>query len=524
MPGHFSELRLRAQRALLAALALCFAAVSSADASWLRAESQQFIVYSDGDEQHLREVTRTLEEYDGLLRKVSGATKPAPSKLSIYLVRDNKQLREVTPRMSRDVQGLYLATPSNTQTLAVRNDIGGKDWLSAQAILLHEYTHHFTYQYFPANYPAWAAEGLAEYFSAVAFKDDAIEMGHFQKARVYPLRTQPWLPVENLLNPPEDGKGMHMFYPASWLVVHYLMDDAQRRDQLSAYITNVGKGEDTVAAFEKNMGMTVAAFDQVMQDYLDQGQILVRSLPRDKVEPEVQVTAMPASADRMLLAHARFTSESLLHVDGIDRKLGRKLLKQVRKDAAKYPGDALAQRTLAAGEMLYGDMKKADALLDAYIAAKSDDVDGLFLKAARYIIEGRRDTDRTAELFAKAKPLAGEIYKREPNHYAALYIYALGALADGQPPSENTLNVIQLAHQLAPQVDDITLEAAVAMVRAERMTDAKRLLALVAYAPHDTARSSYARTLLERVASGKAIVHRPGGEPRGNMAAAASLK
>ena len=481
----------------------------------MRADSPLFTIYSEGKEGELREYTRRLEEYDGLLRTMTGTTRPpSPNKLTIYLVKDNAQLRKVTPRVSDDVQGLYLALSSGTIATAVRKDIGGKNWLSAQSIMFHEYTHHFVYQYFPANYPTWTSEGIAEYFSGVGFHDDHIEVGKFQNARVYPLRTREWMPVDKLFNPKRNGSGMGMFYPESWLVTHYMMDDEARRNKLNDYLLAIGRGENGAKAFQGAFGMDYDAFDQVMKAYLSKGQVLIRKVPRNPVAPEITITALPASADKLLLPHARFIADSLTEQDEVESYFGRKDLVKIRKAAAKFPNDALALRTLAAGEMLYGDLAVADKALDTVLAQNPGDIDALYIKAARYVVEGRRNPEQRTALFAQAKPIAGEIQRRDPNHYPSLYVYALGALANGQDASENTLNVLRLAHQLAPQVDEISLEAAVALSNAGEVTDARRLLELVAYAPHSSSRSRYARALLSQVEKGSAIDHVPGELPR----------
>ncbi len=79
----------------------------------------------------------------------------------------------------------------------------------------------------------WTSEGLAEYFSGVGFQPNKIEVGKFQLARVFPLKTREWMPVEKLFNPPKHDNGdMGMFYPESWLVTHYMMDDPARRAKL----------------------------------------------------------------------------------------------------------------------------------------------------------------------------------------------------------------------------------------------------------------------------------------------------
>ena len=500
-----------------------------AEARWLRAESPQFVVYSDGQETELRDVTQKLEEYDALLRNITGAKdKPFVNKLTIYLLPSNKEVREVAPRASESIQGFYTAGPAGTTTFAVRQDLGAGDWASGQSIIFHEYTHHFAYQYFPANYPTWASEGLAEYFSTAEMKDDKIEVGGFQNGRVYPLRKRAWMPVKKLFNLGE-AKGVdgRMVYPESWLVTHYLMDDPARQKQMTNYLLAIGRGEQADQAFKTSFGMDYAGFDKVMKAYLKSSKIKVRSFPRMNQTPiELAVTTLPASADDLLLLNARFMSRSLAHQDEVDMRLGEKALQTVRKRAAKYPGDALAERTLAAAELLYGDVEKADAmlddLLDDLLARSPQDVDSLYLKAARYVLGGRWEPEQRAALWAKAKPYAASIYKLDPNHYPELYLYALGSLAQDGVPSENTMNASELAHQLAPQVDEITLETAVALSRAERAPAATRLLERVAFAPHATAQSLYAKGLLDQVSAGKPVEHIPGEIPDVYEKAAAS--
>ena len=76
MPGQFSQLLMRACRVLVfttAALTACVAA-TSAQARWLKAESPLFVIYSEGGEKELRNYTQRLEEYDGLLRTMTGTT------------------------------------------------------------------------------------------------------------------------------------------------------------------------------------------------------------------------------------------------------------------------------------------------------------------------------------------------------------------------------------------------------------------------------------------------------------------
>ncbi len=480
-----------------------------ADARWLKAESPLFVVYSEGSEQELHDFTQKLEDYDALLRIMTGTTAAhSPNKFSIYLVRDNEQLQEVAPRISTSIAGFYQATPSFTSAFAIREDMGDADWLSAQSIILHEYTHHFVLQYYPANYPEWFSEGIAEYFAASKFKPNSIEVGKYQKARVYPLRTGDWVSVERIFKPTQRVLTSGMFYPESWLITHYLMDDDARRKQLFAFLQALGRGEKMDHAFTASFGMSLGDFNKAVKAYLKKGQILVRTVPRETTSaPEINITSMPESADALLLMSARLMTTPIF------KTADAHLVNDVRKRTDAFPDDALAQRTLAHANIIVGDYAAADSLLDKVIARDPKDVEALYLKSLRFIVAGHRDPEQRAHLWAEAKPYVGEIYKLDPNHYPSLYFYGLASLANSDSPSENTLNVLKLAHQLAPQVDDITLETAVALSNASKPEEARHLLEMVAYEPHATARSTYARRLLDRMASGEPIKHTPGELP-----------
>ena len=321
------------------------------------------------------------------MRHLTGAkAKESLNKLTIYLLPSNKEVRKVFPRASATIQGFYTAGPAGTNTFAVREDLGSDDWASGQSIIFHEYTHHFAYQYFTANYATWASEGLAAYFSTAVIGDDKIEVGGYQNGRVYPLRKRKWMPVEKLFNLSRESRGVdvRMVYPQSWLITHYMMDDPARQKQMQGYLQAVGRGEDNAKAFTASFGMDFAAFYKVMNAYLKNGKILVRSFPRmNNLAVDVAVTALPDSADDLLLLNARFMTRSLAHEDELDMRLGEKALATVRKRAAKYPEDALALRTLAAGELLYGDVAVVDTVLDKLLARSPQDVDALYLKAAR---------------------------------------------------------------------------------------------------------------------------------------------
>ena len=81
-------------RVALAATVLMLLAVSPARADWLRAESERFIIYSDGDERTLRHYVQKLETFDRVLRLFMGLSmdEAPPRKLPIYLIGHEREL------------------------------------------------------------------------------------------------------------------------------------------------------------------------------------------------------------------------------------------------------------------------------------------------------------------------------------------------------------------------------------------------------------------------------------------------
>src|SRR5262249_55662131 len=99
----------------LAALAMLCAAAGPAfeqDGKWLRTETQHFIFYSDGSASELRQAARSLESFDSVLRNL---LRPEPaeyeSKLEVYLFRDSRLLRAVSPGIIDGARGLYRTAP-----------------------------------------------------------------------------------------------------------------------------------------------------------------------------------------------------------------------------------------------------------------------------------------------------------------------------------------------------------------------------------------------------------------------------
>lgn len=457
---------------LIAAL-LMFGAGTAAQAKWLRADTPNFILYSDGNEKTLREYATVLEDFDGLLRLVVGLkAPPSPNRLTIYLVRSADQMQRYR-KLPDNTLGVYISGASGIAAYAVRASTGVG--LNGQTVLLHEYAHHFMLQYFPHGYPAWYVEGFAEYMSTAKFKPDVIEWGLYDQNRAAWLISGNWLSAEAILDrapnaPRLTGDRNAMFYAQSWMMVHYFYRDPTRSKQFRKYLADIVTGRKPAEAFEAAFQIPYSKLNALLRNYIERRLSYTKmGRPSDRMPVSVTVTALPASADSLLLEQAA------LRV-AVHDKYATQLLAAVRRAAAQHPGDALAARVAANAEVQLGDRDAGVAMLDTLLAGEGrGDAELLYLRGV---------AELRAERPIKARPFFARAHKIDPNHYQSLFRYGQTFAADGQKPSDNSINILMLAHELAPQVGEIAVTAAAMLMQRERYGEARALLQPVVLNPH----------------------------------------
>jgi tetratricopeptide (TPR) repeat protein len=187
---------------------------------------------------------------------------------------------------------------------------------------------------------------------------------------------------------------------------------------------------------------------------------------------------------------------------GISDEKGHAYLPRIRALAARHEGDPFAQRVLAHAELQFGDAATADRLLDGLLASSPNDAELLYLKGMRHLLAAERDEAWQAEA-AEARRWFGRAHQADANHYQTLFRYAQSLRRDPGFISENNIDVMLLAHQLAPQVAEITLNAASMLIAHRDNGIAINLLRPLASDPHNAELAQAARQMIE-VANGAA--------------------
>ena len=454
------------------------AAIQTGD--WRRAETSRFVIHGPVSEAVLRDYAVRLEDFDMVLRFMHGLPIDAapPRKLDLYLVRGTPGLRRAMPDADETLKGYYVANATGIACVAT---VGRVKEAGNDDVMLHEYVHHFMKQYFNYAYAPWLVEGYAEYFMTMEFSDDSIVVGKLNANRASWLMGENWIPLDKLITerPHVGDPKWANYYPQAWLLTHYLMSDPARYAQLQAYMKAVGGGASSVQAMEAATGKSLVALQKDLHDYT-RGALPVRAFTRKRSRSvEVAITSMPASADDLLLETVRMISSP---GDLASRKA---FAEDIDKRVARHVGDPLAERASARARLEAEDFAGAEVVIDRRLAAAPDDIEALELKAQILMAKGDADPAQQSALYKQASGVLGQAFKIDGERYQILLAYARSRSLSPGYPSDNVMEALLLANELAPQVADVTIQTVQALAIRGDYPRAVALLRPLANDPHN---------------------------------------
>lgn len=496
--------------ALCAALALLpFSA--QADDKWVKAESQHFTVYSNVNAKATDAYVRNLEKYRyiiGAFYGLSGPdTQPEP-RMKLFFLKSRSDLKEVWPKVESQVAGFVRICPVGIagfstyegDAVASASKVENVAENTSQHIFFHEYAHMFMFQNSQTVYPRWFVEGFAEYYGTTKILDDQAVVGMALSMRIRQLNSTGNLKYEDILrDAPSTRRQGSTFYPQSWLLTHWIMSDPARKQAFGRYLEARSGGEDAVKAFEAAFGVPVKSLSSVLWSYMNTLKATVYRF-NNMPEPQVSVTPMPASADKLALWDAG--SMSCLPQD-----YRPVLLARIRKEAAEYAGDAYGQGVLMRAEIQLGDEHKALDHYLAYTTANPDDAEGFYRLGQIWYLMSRHKILAPGETYEtqmrKAREALSKSYKLDPLNASNLNYLARAGKEGPDYPDDNTINAAYQAHVLAPAVHDYAVFAAMLMIRKDRMAEARAVILPLANNPHGGAATERLVAVIEAIDAGK---------------------
>jgi tetratricopeptide (TPR) repeat protein len=478
----------RILRALVGAVTLALCAGPAFAQTWLKAESEHFIVYSDGGERALRDYVVKLERFDQILRLRFGVPLDEPTlrKLPIYLVARQAGLEAVAPGIGRGVAGFYTTNEEDVFAVAIRND--------GDETVLHEYAHHFFYQHLNAPYPGWLSEGLAEYVMTARIRDDDFVLGEPNEGRVSWLNYGAWIPLDMLLSKRfgqiESGEYRGTYYSVAWLLTHWFFSTPERSRQLDAYLRLVASGVGPSDAIVQATGMSMVQLTQTLTTY-GRGNVYSSTYPIEYRPIEVEITRMPASARDLILLGQRIKR-------GQTEERRQEALAEIRTRAGRWPDDAFAQLILGHAELHIGDPAVGEATLLRVLELDPENDEALQFLATGRIRQADdvEDPEQRRSLLAQARGFLARAYRIDPDDYFTLLLIA--RTREGQPgyPNENDMMTWEAAFDGAPQLAEVRLGYGAALIADGRVGEALGILTPLANSPHGGTAADAARALV----------------------------
>ncbi len=452
---------------LLAMLAIA----TPAHSQWREATSANFIVYSEGSEAEIRAFATKLEKFNFVLRTYHGVTAdPSPNRLRVFLMPTIHGVQRYAPGAA----GFYIRRARGPMMVGTRRNLSARGTsIDPESVLLHEYTHHFMYQYFPATYPTWYSEGFAEFWGATRLlENDVVEVGQPANYRYGSFAANRWLHARRLLTAQSyaDVPELDLLYAQGWLLVRYMFDDTQTRQQVQTYLNAINSGRTYQQAMDESFD-DLGRLNSDLFSYAGRRILQVVRLPFRTIDVG-DIAVRTLGPAEQALVH----SEILLS-RGIPTSQMNDFARDLRNVAGRFPDDPHALRMLVETERLAGDNAAALAAADRLLSIRPDDPRGLMYKGLieAEALRSAGNSDEAAWDAARASILRAN--RAAPNDPLILEAYYDSFAMAGTLPPESAQNALFTAMERAPSDDNLRyrvaadfeqrgmIEAAIATIR-----------------------------------------------------------
>ena len=355
--------------------------------------------------------------------------------------------------------------------------------LDPESILLHEYTHHFMYRYFPATYPTWYSEGFAEFWGSTQIEaNDVIEVGLPAEHRFSTFQALGWLSIDRLLRAHNyqevGGENVFLLYAEGWLLVRYVFEHPERRHQLEQYLNLINGGTSYEDAAHQAFP-DIGRFNSELFDYAGSSHFTSVRLPFRTIDIGEITTRPLRPAEQALLTHEIRVSQ------GVSQREIQEFANEVKTIAARFPDDPFAIGLVMETQRLAGHDTEALAAADHLLTLEPNNARALTTKGLIQVaaLHAANSTDTAAwnaarQLFIRANRLA-------ENDPLVLEAYYDSFTAQGVRPPDGAQNALYSAMELAPSDPELRFKVARDFEMRDMIPEAIAVIRPDAYAtPH----------------------------------------
>ena len=475
---------------------------SPANAEWHEARTNHFLLTIDDTAANARAFAERLERFDAALRRLYGVgDDPDQHSRPIQIFSLEQRMFQQTCGCLYAL-GYYLPRMHNSAIFSMHMpDVDRKSkeggW-SSQAVLLHEYGHHFSYNNFPIAYPYWFSEGFAEFNATARFDPDgSVVIGLPVNYRAPAIKEGGSLSPNRLFAPERFGfiDNIDLLYGRSWLLTHFLMLRTERAGQLKAYLDLVNKGTDSLSAAEQAFG-DLKTLNSELNAYAKGTLAPPLRISPSAIPIQVTVRTLSPGEAEMAPIRARF-------ITGIREGYRAGFAAKAASVASRFPTNATVQEQWAEVELLSQRYDRADAAAEAALRLDPGLVTAMVIKGlvAEKRLGDAQSKDPSA--WAAARSWFIRANKANPNTVLPLFNYYSSFVRAKEKPTEAAVKGLMRAQILAPESPELRGILARQLLIDGDTKKARALLQSLAYAPHRKRDKNVPKEVIALIDAGK---------------------
>lgn len=483
---------------MLASVATMWSAIAAgAPAQWHRADTEHFIIYSNGSEASLRQMGDRLEKLDLTQRKLTGTPLAAnPMRATVYVLPTVSDVEAALPGGGTGVLGFY---NGNTRGPFAVTPRGGVDGKYVENTLYHELTHHFMFQNYPSAYPVWYSEGFAELLGSARINDTAsVVVGNPQQGRLENIADfgsqNEWMPVRKIVAAHNYGEvdNIYLLYAEGWLLTHYLTIGGAREGQLPKYLKAINEGKSLSDAAKLAFGDSTRLNDELFRYRARRTyETKVITFPA-AVTPKVTVAPVSAAQGALMFQDMQLSA-------GVLAKDGKDFAGRVRAIAANYPKDPFALRIRAEADRNAGDFDDMIVACRSWIAVAPQDPFAMTYLAVANMARMQKDKVSDAAKWDAERGRIATANKLAPDQPVIMRAYFDSFLTQGKTPSAGAQRALYRALELVPNDDEVRYELATDYESRGLLDDAISVISIAAYGSPDDAESTKDKAKREKI-------------------------
>lgn len=275
----------------------------------------------------------------------------------------------------------------------------------------------------------------------------------------------------------------------SWSLFHYLYSNQAGKEKMTDYLNRLNRGESELDAARAAFG-DLAALDQALGEYVK------RPIPAWRIA-RAQLSFAPIvirELDKAEAAALEVRMQSDRGLEPEDTQRVADIAQEASELATKYPDSPDVLGALAKAQYDAGNDAAAITAADQALAINPNHMNALIQKGVA--LARIATASKSAEDWAKVRTHFVAVNKLEPEHPIPLLYFYLSYAGQGMEPTQNSIDGLEWALELAPYDSKLRLATAQAQMNQKRYQDAIQTLSIMAFNPRDTD-AEEARTLLD---------------------------